>query len=83
MHTFLCKYFLHLFLVVSLLYIINFTPSGTRVAVPRLAAFDQQVACEAGRQAGSSFAFGAGKRWTRFESRGKFIFLFKFIIIYY
>jgi hypothetical protein len=38
---------------------------------------------KAGRQAGNSLAFGAGKRWTRFESRGKYIFLFNFNIFYY
>jgi hypothetical protein len=48
MYSFLCNYFLHLFLVVSILYtyIIIFTRYGTRVAVPRRAAFDRPVACE-------------------------------------
>jgi hypothetical protein len=40
MCTSLCNYFLHVFLVVSLLYIIIFTRYGTRFAVPRRAAFD-------------------------------------------
>jgi hypothetical protein len=44
-----------------------------RVTVPRQAAFDRPIASKV----------GAGKRWTRIESRGKYIFLFNFIKYYY
>jgi hypothetical protein len=66
MYTFLCNYFQHLLSVVSLLYIIKFTRYGTRVAVPRRAAFDRPIACEGRTASRNSLAFGAGKRWTRF-----------------
>jgi hypothetical protein len=51
--------------------------------VPRGQPLTDRLPVNAGRQGGKSLAFGPGKRWTRFESRGKYIFLFNFINFYY
>jgi hypothetical protein len=45
--------------------------------------FTGRLRVHARRQGGDSLVFGAGKRWTSFESRGKKIFLFNFIKINY